>query len=307
MHLDPSASPEYQREPVRDCTINLALLRWGCKTLVKICKILEIDDPRLPKWREVLETLTPYYTDENGYMIGANTPFAKAHRHYSHMMQIHPLFEKHSDNDDEVELAFKTLNHWLEPGKDGLDFCSWSYTYVAMFLSSYGHGNDALNFLNAAMEGISYNTSYDREMGPCFETPMMITTVLQEMLLQSWGGLIQVFPAIPDSWKDVTFHNLRAEGAFLVSGIRRNGETVMIRIESLAGETCRVKTGTDQQMHIHAEQKIPFIHLEDGIVKLELKKSETVILSATDNTRFNQEFTIKPVANYQRRSPHEQK
>jgi len=38
---------------------------------------------------------------------------------------------------------------------------------------------------------------------------------LQEMLIQSKDDIIEVFPAIPSSWKDISFENLRTEGAFL--------------------------------------------------------------------------------------------
>ena len=37
------------------------------------------------------------------------------------------------------------------------------------------------------------------------------------MLLQSQGGLVRIFPAIPAAWNELSFKDLRAEGAFLVS------------------------------------------------------------------------------------------
>jgi hypothetical protein len=51
---------------------------------------------------------------------------------------------------------------------------------------------------------------------------------LQEMLIQSHTGTVEVFPAIPERWKDVVFHNLRAEGAFLISAERKGGEVVIL-------------------------------------------------------------------------------
>ena len=35
---------------------------------------------------------------------------------------------------------------------------------------------------------------------------------IHEMLLQSHTGVIRVFPAVPESWKNVSFNNLRAMG-----------------------------------------------------------------------------------------------
>src|ERR1700709_2383683 len=53
---------------------------------------------------------------------------------------------------------------------------------------------------------------------------------LQEMLLQSYAGFIEVFPAVPDSWKNISFSTLRAEGAFLVSAKKANGQVTEVKI-----------------------------------------------------------------------------
>jgi hypothetical protein len=61
------------------------------------------------------------------------------------------------------------------------------------------------------------------------------------MLLQSWDDAIHVFPAVPSSWRDCEFHQLRAEGAFVVSARRQAGKTVWLAITSEAGLPCRLK------------------------------------------------------------------
>jgi hypothetical protein len=91
------------------------------------------------------------------------------------------------------------------------------------------------------------------------ETPLFMAQSLHEMLLQSWGGTIRIFPACPSGWKDAAFDNLRAEGAFLVSAVRRDGKTEWVRITSLAGEPCRVT-------------------LEGETRELKLAKGETTII-----------------------------
>jgi hypothetical protein len=84
-----------------------------------------------------------------------------------------------------------------------------------------------------------------QEAGPCIETPLHAAQAIQEMLLQSHGGVIRVFPAVPSAWRDVAFHDLRAEGAFLVSAVRRDGKTLWVRVRSLAGEPCRIRPALD--------------------------------------------------------------
>jgi len=60
---------------------------------------------------------------------------------------------------------------------------------------------------------------------------------VQEMMLQSWDGTIQLFPAWPSD-VDCSFNQLRAEGAFLVSASKKNGCICDVMIESLAGCNC---------------------------------------------------------------------
>lgn len=48
-------------------------------------------------------------------------------------------------------------------------------------------------------------------------------------------GIIRVFPAVPDSWQDVSFRNLRAQGTFLVSAEKRDGRVVSVEIRSEKG------------------------------------------------------------------------
>jgi alpha-L-fucosidase 2 len=62
------------------------------------------------------------------------------------------------------------------------------------------------------------------------------------MLLQSHNGIIRVFPAVPADWKDISFENLRTEGAFLVSATRKRGRVGSITIRSERGGVARVKS-----------------------------------------------------------------
>src|SRR5205807_6233761 len=78
------------------------------------------------------------------------------------------------------------------------------------------------------------------EAGPVIETPLSAATSIQDLFLQDWGGALRVFPAVPAAWPDVAFEHLRTDGAFLVSAVRQNGKTVWVKIESLAGEPCRL-------------------------------------------------------------------
>ena len=114
---------------------------------------------------------------------------------------------------------------------------------------------------------------------PDVESHGGLCQMLHDMLLQSWGDKIRVFPAVPAAWPDVTFHNLRAEGAFLVSAARQGGRTQWVRIHSLAGEPCRIRPSLAGQVKVHCPGKtIPIRKLADDVYELSLAKGEEVLL-----------------------------
>ena len=88
-HIPYAFSDEYGAAP--ETSMNIALAQWGFQTLILCAQRLRIDDPMLPTWKKILNGMADYQTDENGIMIGKDAPFAKPHRHYSHLFGIFPL------------------------------------------------------------------------------------------------------------------------------------------------------------------------------------------------------------------------
>ena len=41
------------------------------------------------------------------------------------------------------------------------------------------------------------STMYSEGHSPCIESPLAAANSLQELLLQSWGGILRVFPSVP--------------------------------------------------------------------------------------------------------------
>src|SRR5205814_5227728 len=86
------------------------------------------------------------------------------------------------------------------------------------------------------------------------------------------------FPALPAGWKDVAFDDLRAEGAFLVSAVRRGGKTVLVKVHSLAGEPAVLKTDLADAELVGPAGKAQ--KQSDGSWKLTLARGETLVLQA---------------------------
>ena len=114
------------------------------------------------------------------------------------------------------------------------------------------------------------------------------------MILQSWGDTIRVFPAAPDAWPDITFHDLRAQGAFLVSAVRKKGATRWIGIKSLAGEPCRIKPNMTGPIHVSGSRSLHLKDLGGGVYTLDLKKGEQAFFFTSDHLP---DTIIHPVKN----------
>jgi hypothetical protein len=273
LHITRGLSPEYENQPKPnpDCNIDLSLLRWGCETLLHSCELLKLDDPLIPKWKDTLARLTPYPQDSNGLMISASVPFASSHRHYSHLLMIYPLYTMTLEQPENRALVVKSLKHWMGmPQK----LAGYSYTGAASISALLGEGDEAAKYLNKLLDSkIPPNTLYV-EAGPCIETPLSAAASLNDMLLSSWGDRIRVFPGVPESWKDISFNNLRTQGAFLVSAVRKNGVTQWVRVKSLAGAPCRIRPGIDGTVRAN----VPLKPAGDGAYDLDLPKGGEAVL-----------------------------
>ena len=275
LHLPKMHSPEYGEAP--DNNYNLSLLRWGCETLLALNERYHLNDPQTPEWKRVLKSLTPNPKNENGFMVGADVPFAHSHRHWSHMLMVWPLHTLSCEQPENKEVVEKTLRHWLTV-ENGKQVFGWSAAAAAHLYSTLGDGDNALKQLRSHHNNKRFvmpNTQYI-EGSPVYECSLVAASSLQYMLLQSWGGTIRIFPAMPQEWSAATYQNLRSEGAFLVSAIRKDGKTSWIRIESLAGEPCKVKPNFSGAFACNRPDLLKA--LRNGVYELALKKGESALL-----------------------------
>jgi alpha-L-fucosidase 2 len=87
---------------------------------------------------------------------------------------------------------------------------------------------------------------------------------IHEMLLQSHTGIVRIFPAIPESWKEVSFQTLRTEGAFLVSATRENGACTRVEIFAEKGGLLRLEDPFSEKSGKHVLE----FHMEEGETRI---------------------------------------
>lgn len=79
-----------------------------------------------------------------------------------------------------------------------------------------------------------------RHYGGGIEHLTTIPATINEMLMQSFEGVIRLFPCW-DKASDASFENLRADGAFLVSSELKGGKIATLSLKSLKGRRCNVE------------------------------------------------------------------
>ncbi len=306
-HLPALASPEYiamdRNKLFKNTNYNLALLRWLLNALIEIDAKTNSTSPEAGQWQHTLERLLHYPVDEHGLMIGSDQSVDQSHRHFSHLLALYPLFQLNPDDPADMELVDKSLERWhrIDNGK-GLS--GYSFTGAASLFAALGRGDDALaniqHFLTGNIGEIGIflpNTFYAETYGksPCFETPLSGATAILELLIQSWGGKIRVFPAVPGSWSDASFDQLRAQGGFLVSAAMENHEISWVKIKSLRGEPCFVKIpGWKKAFQIHGGRKIGINGIGNSEFRIDLNAGEEIMLAPA---RKPGKFVLSPVVN----------
>ncbi|MDT8389337.1 MAG: hypothetical protein RRC34_02390 [Lentisphaeria bacterium] len=297
LHLQPTYSPE--TGVVDDANFDLALCKWGCHILLKTCKQLGIEDPLIPRWKEAIEKLIDFPVDERGFMLGSKVTRPHNHRHLSHLMMIYPLFLKNIDQPDAAKLLHTSYVEAHDPtgGVSGEppNNVAMVQTHAGPMAAAIGNGDGALAGLRRIQAELERNGLWGCGGNPCIESTLGLATIIQDMLLQSWSdpaldepGPIRVFPALPSEWQSETieFHDLRAEGAFLVSARREGGYTQWIRIKSLAGEPCRIKTDMAAPVCKMNGSDATVTQDAAGLLTLHLDKGDEAVLRTEGNEEY---------------------
>jgi len=289
LHLPEAVSPEFPKT-APDTNYDLSLLRWGLQTLLELHPKVGDQGPHVAAWRDTLERLTPYPVGPTGYLIGRGQPLDQSHRHFSHLLMVYPLRLVTGAKADDRALIEKSLAHWI--GFEGA-LQGYSFVGASAISSLLGKGDDAEKFLDDLIKRfVKPNTMY-LEAGPVIETPLSAAQAVHDMLLQGWGGTLRIFPAIPAGWKDVAFADLRADGAFLVSAVRRGGKTRLVKLHSLAGQPVTLRTDLEDPEVVFSAKGTAQKE-SDGWWRLTLAKGESVVLQARGGTASDR--AIGPVA-----------
>ncbi len=236
---------------------DLALDRWLFEKAAELAGELKLEEDRA-RWKQVLAEFPDFAVGADGALLVAQGyPLPASHRHFSHLMAIHPLglidWEQGEASRRIIRASLADLDR-----KGTSQWCGYSFSWLASLAARARDGARAERALeifataftsrnsfhvNGDQSGKGYSKFTYRPF--TLEGNFAMPAGLQEMLLESHEGKIVLFPAIPDTWNDAEFHTLRAEGAYLVSARRRGGKLARVEIASERGGTIAIESTRD--------------------------------------------------------------
>lgn len=253
-----SSSPEFN-DNSRDAwfaeitNFDLSLTRWTFEKAAETADLLGLENDR-DRWLGILSEWPQLASDpESGLMIAPGHPYSESHRHFSHLMSVYPLgLIDISSSDAERVVIEKSLRNLVIQGPD--NWTGYSWAWLGNLYARTGRGAEAAEALRTFAECFclpnSFHVNGDQSgTGKSkmtyrpftLEGNFAFASGIQEMLLQSHRGMIEVFPAVPPEWKDVSFERLRAEGAILVSATMKEGLLTRIVLISEKGGAVYLK------------------------------------------------------------------
>ncbi|MES1215312.1 MAG: glycoside hydrolase family 95-like protein [Bacteroidota bacterium] len=255
LKLPLDSSPEYNDNSIKAwfrsfTNYDLALIKSFYTEAIDAAK--KAGSKNAGKWQSQLDALPDYDVNETGLTVAHGQNLDTSHRHHSPFMAIYPLGLLNIANEKDSAIIENSLRHIEEKGTD--QWCGYSFSWMA---SIYARANEAdkavkqlqifaSNFcsinsfhLNGDQKGGQYSSFTYRPF--TLEGNFAFAQGVHELLIQTRNGVIEIFPAIPASWKDVSFTDLRTEGAFLISAKKENGVPVSVKIVADKGGVCFIK------------------------------------------------------------------
>ena len=232
-------------------TLSLGLVKMLFKGIIDASKFLNVDANRVEKWKHIITHLSKFPVGEsNGRLSLKNMERGPQNREVRtsglNRVAIHGLILPGGVVGPKTDSAFNKIllddvQHWKDRMQNtgewgntlgnGIETCFPGAVRV-------GYNSDSIiKFLKDRLAVNPLPNFYIVQGGGGIETLAAVPLTINEMLLQSYEGIIRIFP----NWnhnKDASFDNLRAYGAFVISGSLKNGKIEYVKILSEKGRQC---------------------------------------------------------------------
>jgi len=286
-----SSSPEYHDNDIKAWFTNftnydLSLYKFALSAAAEVAAAMHKNE-EAKHWKNILQQFPNFDVNETGLTIAPNQNLDESHRHHAQLMAIYPIAQLDVNNASEKKIIDLSLRRLEEMGTR--NWCGYSFSWAACIYARAQQADSAVkqlqifanNFcsinsfhLNGDQNGGEYSSFTYRPF--TLEGNFAFAQGVHELLLQSKDHYIEVFPAVPQNWKDVSFNSLRAEGAFLISAKNENAVPVAVKVFSEKGGVLRIKLPFKTWIiKSKPQQKIKVTG--NKILEVQMQKGQTIL------------------------------
>lgn len=265
-------------------TMDMSICRDLFTNLIEASKVLNIDADFRDQLIEKRAKLLPPKIGSKGQLMEWNEEYEEAtphQRHVSHLFGLHPGHEISPLKTPELaEAAKKTLEIRGDEGT------GWSKAWKINFWARLRDGNHAYKMLRDILQytdkeeggvtgGGTYLNFFDAHPPFQIDGNFGATAGMTEMLLQSQEidvnaeqanhdlYIVDILPALPDSWVNGSVKGLRARGGFEVDIVWENKQMKTVTIKSVGGTVCKIRYNGKIVDFIFQKNQIRILSPED--------------------------------------------
>ncbi len=301
LHIPLSSSPEYKENKpeawCKDPNVDIALIRRCCDWIIEMEAALGISE-LTAKAINLKNDLLPYsLTEKKELCLWPGKVLDESHRHPSQLMAIHPAMDLTIDGEEDTKAIIEaSVEQFLALGQyqwaghtyaqmisfaSVLDRSGWAYDSLRQF-HEHWIGPNGLHFnrdlTNSGMSAFRIGDGNMNDAPFTMEASNAVSAGISDMLVQGWGDVLRIFPAVPNHWRDISFENLLTEGAFKVSAVRKKGQTIHVKVIAGADRTLNMKdpfNGAEIKIKENAT-------LKNGIYTAQMKKGNELTFTISE-------------------------
>ena len=247
--LIPTYSPEnnpigYNSTITANATMDISAARDGLYMVITMEKAVKRDgyEAAVAKWEALLELLPDYKVDKDGALREwAMNEYTENnnHRHLSHLYPAWPAYE--TQNNTELTKAAIIAIENRNKYNTGDATAGHGWMHKALVYARLKNGDGVISSLLPMMTDSGYYTSLmtdhdTNRRNDCYCTDTLFGTVgaINEALLFSNTGEIEVLPALPTEWKSGSINGLMARTRVEVKELLWDTNVVYVTLKSVA-------------------------------------------------------------------------